>query len=119
MLLLSPATFSLRRALCKAARPKGAPLGPGKRSLDWLHLRDLRQRRRWPGRAMWRLKALERLLEILNDLADWLGLRAHTLLSLKRSLRVKIVILGKWFVFTTWASLYHVKTSLLINPSRK
>jgi len=28
-------------------------------------------------------KALERLLEILNDLADWLGLRAHTLLSLE------------------------------------
>jgi hypothetical protein len=24
---------------------------------------------------------LERLLEILNDLADWLGLRAHTSLS--------------------------------------
>jgi hypothetical protein len=26
----------------RAARPKGAPLGPGKRSLDWFHWRDLR-----------------------------------------------------------------------------
>ena len=26
-------------------------------------------------------KILERLLEILNDFADWLGLRAHTLLD--------------------------------------
>jgi hypothetical protein len=42
MLLHSPNTLSRRRALCRAARPKGAPLGPGNRSLDWLHLRDLR-----------------------------------------------------------------------------
>src|ERR1700719_196336 len=42
LLLRSPATLSRRRALCRAARPKGAPFGPGKRSLDWLHLRDLR-----------------------------------------------------------------------------
>src|SRR4029077_15282312 len=37
MLLRSPARLSRRRALCRAARPKGAPLGPGKRSRDWLH----------------------------------------------------------------------------------
>jgi len=42
MLLHSPATLSRRRALCRAARPKGAPLGPGKRRLEWLHLSDLR-----------------------------------------------------------------------------
>ena len=36
-----------------------------------------------------RPKVFERLLEILNDFADWLGLRAHMLLS--RSPRVKIV----------------------------
>jgi hypothetical protein len=34
MLLRSPATLIRRRALCRAARPKGAPLGPGKRSRD-------------------------------------------------------------------------------------
>ncbi len=34
LLLRSPATMSRRRALCRAARPKGAPLGPGKRSLE-------------------------------------------------------------------------------------
>ena len=28
-----------------------------------------------------RPEVFERLLEILNDFADWLGLRAHTLLS--------------------------------------
>ena len=38
----SPAKLSRRRALCRAARLKGAPLGPGKRSRDWLHWRDLR-----------------------------------------------------------------------------
>ena len=42
MLLRSPAELSRRRALCRAARLKGAPLGPGKRSLDWLQWRDLR-----------------------------------------------------------------------------
>jgi hypothetical protein len=30
MLLRSPATLRRRRALCRAARPKGAPFGPGK-----------------------------------------------------------------------------------------
>jgi hypothetical protein len=42
MLLRSPTALSRRRALCRAARPKGAPLGPGKRSRDSLHWRDLR-----------------------------------------------------------------------------
>ena len=42
MLLRSSARSSRRKALCRAARLKGAPLGPGKRSRDWLHLRDLR-----------------------------------------------------------------------------
>jgi hypothetical protein len=42
MLLRSLAKLSRRRALCRAARLKGAPSGPGKRSLDWHHPRDLR-----------------------------------------------------------------------------
>jgi CheY-like chemotaxis protein len=42
MLLRSPPTMSRRRALCRAARPKGAPFGPGKRRFELLHLRDLR-----------------------------------------------------------------------------
>ena len=42
MLLGARAKLSRRRALCRAARLKGAPLGPGKRSRDWLHWRDLR-----------------------------------------------------------------------------
>ena len=42
MLLGEPARSSRRKALCRAARLKGAPLGPGKRSRDWLHWRDLR-----------------------------------------------------------------------------
>ena len=40
--------------------------------------------------------------QILNDFADWLGLRAHTLLS-RFSPQSKIVMGGKWFVFTTCA----------------
>src|SRR5271165_356463 len=65
---------------------------------------------------------LERLLEIRNDLADWLGLRAHTLLSfsLSRSPKSKIVMGGKkWFVFTTCAQSLSRKNITLINPSRK
>src|SRR5208337_3929088 len=50
-----------------------------------------------------RPKVLERLLEIRNDLADWLGLPAH-----KNGLSLQLA-----------PNLYHVKTSLLINPSRK
>ena len=42
ILLSSPVKLSRRRALCRAARLKGAPLGPGKRSPDWLHWRDFR-----------------------------------------------------------------------------
>ena len=38
MLLGGPAKSSRRKALCRAARLKGAPLGPGKRSRDWLHM---------------------------------------------------------------------------------
>jgi hypothetical protein len=34
MLLGSPTMLSRRRALCRAARPKGAPLGPGKGALS-------------------------------------------------------------------------------------
>jgi chromosome segregation and condensation protein ScpB len=41
-LLRSPAVLSRRRALCRAARLKGAPLGPGKRNRDWVQPRDLR-----------------------------------------------------------------------------
>jgi hypothetical protein len=42
MLLGGLAKSSRRKALCRAARLKGAPLGPGKRSPDWLHWSDLR-----------------------------------------------------------------------------
>jgi hypothetical protein len=42
VLLRSPPALRRRRALCRAARLKGAPLGPGKRSLDWLQSRDFR-----------------------------------------------------------------------------
>jgi hypothetical protein len=51
-----------------------------------------------------RPKVFERLLEILNDFADWLGLRAHTLLSLGPQSKI---VMGEMVAASPWSAQQH------------